>query len=359
MANRPRRSSASTAAATRVQAPPTPRRLAQVAALDGDALQHRRPRRRAPRGPRRAPHRRRGRRAPPSTCARASSASRRRGEATSLAAEPPPPRAAAGPAVQARLGHHRRRRRSSRRERAPPPRAPPPSPPAGLPRARVARRDAAAHRNAAASPIAGGVGVTPPAIMTSRRVRARQQRVAAAPRTRRTDDEADAGVLEVSRATGEVAWHMRIYGKACPTDDCGDAVERATRWPRTRRGRCTGRALLRRAAAAVAVARRDERDERRARGARARWRRRRSGRGALHGVRPRSNRAVAGRHAPRWTGATAGRRERHVHVQSALAPDGRERPVDVRRRVEPLELSTPPGNAPRRRALVRLRLCPR
>ena len=36
------------------------------------------------------------------------------------------------------------------------------------------------------------------------------------------DDEADAGVLEVSRATGEVAWHMRIYGKACPTDDCGD-----------------------------------------------------------------------------------------------------------------------------------------
>ena len=32
--------------------------------------------------------------------------------------------------------------------------------------------------------------------------------------------QVQAGVVEVSRATGEVAWDLRIYGRACPSGPC-------------------------------------------------------------------------------------------------------------------------------------------
>ena len=48
-------------------------------------------------------------------------------------------------------------------------------------------------------------------------------------------DEVQAGVVEVSRATGEVAWDLRIYGRACPDGECaswmnGEDALRSTSW---------------------------------------------------------------------------------------------------------------------------------
>ena len=34
------------------------------------------------------------------------------------------------------------------------------------------------------------------------------------------DAQAQSGVIEVTRDTKKVAWHMQVYGEACPTDDC-------------------------------------------------------------------------------------------------------------------------------------------
>ena len=48
-------------------------------------------------------------------------------------------------------------------------------------------------------------------------------------------NEVQAGVVEVSRATGEVAWDLRIYGRACPDGECaswmnGEDALRSTSW---------------------------------------------------------------------------------------------------------------------------------
>ena len=47
--------------------------------------------------------------------------------------------------------------------------------------------------------------------------------------------QVQAGVVEVSRATGEVAWDLRIYGRACPDGECaswmnGEDALRSTSW---------------------------------------------------------------------------------------------------------------------------------
>jgi len=38
------------------------------------------------------------------------------------------------------------------------------------------------------------------------------------------EDQAQAGIIEVTRDTQEVAWHMRVYGKACNDAECDQSI---------------------------------------------------------------------------------------------------------------------------------------
>ena len=44
------------------------------------------------------------------------------------------------------------------------------------------------------------------------------------------DDQAQAGLIEVVRDTKQVAWHMRVYGKACDDADCNDGGSKDYGW---------------------------------------------------------------------------------------------------------------------------------